>query len=507
MNNKVKYMRNNIINNFRTKAATMFCSLALTSMVFTGCDEKAFEAEGLGDGVSVAYEKGEFTLVKHIESKSGSITVEGASSYDLSIFGGSAKFFDIANNGVITINDANKDALIGDSYSIKVGVKYSETDSTEVNLKLKIESLPWNLNYPTNLISVVKSKEANSVVPVIEGSGALSFSLVGAPSGIFINPKDGQITISENVEAESGVYELTVEVSNIHGTTKFEKVYKVNLLGAPLKLEYAGGPFTVVTGEAFSSGVATLNGDVTKYTLVDSSNLFAIDAITGEITLAAGNTAATGNYPLTVVVTNEYGDTTFEDVLVVEVQGIPRVLVFEDGWQNGTSIMGEHRLYNFTQFDPEGDGKQALNKKWGSAYGFWSVNGDNCAQIVTKKIASKDWIISKNKVDLTSYHNSLVALNIATEGSTDYELSLVYSEDYSGTGDPTTATWTEAKKWSLNGDNSIYGTGKVGANHNVEMAGADGKQVYVALRLNKTDITTSYKTIYIYSFNVKANTK
>ena len=111
------------------------------------------------------------------------------------------------------------------------------------------------------------------------------------------------------------------------------------------------------------------------------------------------------------------------------------------------------------------------------------------------------WLISKNKFDLKTVTSAYVSFDIKSEFDGPGDLRLLWSSDYSGSGDPTTATWTEltdmAAQLPVKGTNSFN---KVISN----LSGATLNDVHVALQFEGgTDASSgSYE---IDNFSVTEN--
>jgi len=92
---------------------------------------------------------------------------------------------------------------------------------------------------------------------------------------------------------------------------------------------------------------------------------------------------------------------------------------------------GSGDLGKFSQFSV------ASNANWSNSNGAASINGFGADE------ASNDWLISSS-LDLTSTNSEELTATIGNQyGGPDLKVKV--STNYSGTGDPTTATWTEAK--------------------------------------------------------------
>jgi hypothetical protein len=84
---------------------------------------------------------------------------------------------------------------------------------------------------------------------------------------------------------------------------------------------------------------------------------------------------------------------------------------------------------------------------------IWTKGTGNAYVNAYNKDDSKSWLISQNMVDFDAVSNSALVVDEKVSYFTTLEdVKALYSTDYSGSGDPTTATWTE-----FTYDNSING--------------------------------------------------
>lgn len=115
----------------------------------------------------------------------------------------------------------------------------------------------------------------------------------------------------------------------------------------------------------------------------------------------------------------------------------------------------------------------ASDKNWDCSANTISINGYG------GNTASDDWYISP-ALDLDNYNNEILTfktwLQYSDDGITDPEVKLEYSTNYSGSGDPSSATWntlsytfptsSQQQTWTNSG--------------NVDMSGITGNSVYLA---------------------------
>ena len=78
---------------------------------------------------------------------------------------------------------------------------------------------------------------------------------------------------------------------------------------------------------------------------------------------------------------------------------------------------------------------------------FWSAPGDADCYGNDSGDTEEDWLVMQG-INFDDYSDELMSFRTiyavgGTDDDTDHYLKLFYSSDFTGTGDPTTATWTE----------------------------------------------------------------
>ena len=114
------------------------------------------------------------------------------------------------------------------------------------------------------------------------------------------------------------------------------------------------------------------------------------------------------------------------------------------------------------------------NENWNCDAQTYSVNGYNGNE------ASNDWFISPS-LNLQDYINEVLTFKTWTQysdgGITDPEVKLKYSTNYSGSGDPTSATWTEINyTYSAEDSQSWTNSG------NIDLSNINESSVYLAFQ-------------------------
>jgi len=115
----------------------------------------------------------------------------------------------------------------------------------------------------------------------------------------------------------------------------------------------------------------------------------------------------------------------------------------------------------------------ASNKDWECG-----TNSDMYVNGYNGDVASNDWFISP-VINLNDYSNEVLTFDTYTKysdsGISDPEVKLMYSVNYSGSGDPTSATWTEIA-YTFPSENSQTWT----ASEDIDLSGINGTDVYLA---------------------------
>ena len=142
---------------------------------------------------------------------------------------------------------------------------------------------------------------------------------------------------------------------------------------------------------------------------------------------------------------------------------------------------------NFTTCPPSGwiTYSVASNKDWTCGDGYESINA------YSGDVASNDWLISP-AIDLNMYENEILTFKSwtkYTDTGNHPAVKLKYSTNYSGAGNPTSATWTEISV-TLPAENSIVWTNS----GNIDLSAIAESQVYIAFQYTSTGIGASSST-------------
>lgn len=90
------------------------------------------------------------------------------------------------------------------------------------------------------------------------------------------------------------------------------------------------------------------------------------------------------------------------------------------------------------------------------------------------------WLITNGAIDLSAVSSATLVVWVEERFSGPGTLSLKWSADYTGTGDPEAATWTEASDFA----GQLPSEGEVFTEVTSDLSGAAGQQVYVAFQYN-----------------------
>lgn len=117
-----------------------------------------------------------------------------------------------------------------------------------------------------------------------------------------------------------------------------------------------------------------------------------------------------------------------------------------------------------------------FNVAGSAVWTFTEFQGRTTARIKSTNEANEDWLISP-ALDLTAYDTVMMSFENMLNGTGD-SIRLMVSSNYSGSGDPTTATWTDITsraRWS-SGNYAVVNT------DSVELTDYVGGTIYVAFK-------------------------
>ncbi len=116
----------------------------------------------------------------------------------------------------------------------------------------------------------------------------------------------------------------------------------------------------------------------------------------------------------------------------------------------------------------------ASSEDWTCGSGYEEINNYNADE------AADDWLISP-AINLDNYTSEILTFETykqyADDGISNPETKLYYSTDYSGSGDPSSSTWTELTYNYPNDDSQTWT-----ASGDVDLSGITGSSVYIAFQ-------------------------
>ncbi|MBQ4821812.1 endonuclease [Aquimarina sp. MMG016] len=176
-----------------------------------------------------------------------------------------------------------------------------------------------------------------------------------------------------------------------------------------------------VSWTSSTDNVEVLNYDIYVdgvYNATTTSNSTTVVSLTPETT-----------YSFSVLARDTSGNTS---TLSTSVNGTTLInnIIIEENFENCATVSA-----NFTAYDEASDKSWTCETSFGqNNSGAYQMNG------FLEDVASRDWLITTNSFDFDASGTELLSFYLDYRfGSTILEL--VYSNNYSGTGDPTAATW------------------------------------------------------------------
>jgi len=490
-----------------------FLDIKVTNSAGETVFPKAFELLVLPSAIEgLQYAPHKQTIVRGLEGQKTSVPVfKGSKPATFQLVDG-GDFLINAETGEISLALDTK-YLVGE-YKLSVEVLNTVgTTKFEEVITIQVESAPSNLLYdPQAYLNVQQTQAKKSVKPTVKGTGPFTFALKDNFGSFTMDANTGVISLPVDHTLAIDTYDLTVVVTNAHGSVEFANAASFQIVEikgeAPFELQYATTEYSVNEAFAFESVQPTISGSTPiTYTLVDDKDAFVIDANTGVITLAEGNSLSVGIYPLTVKATNFKGEATFTDVITVTIKTAITDLVFEDGWDNVEFAAGEKGLGNMTEVSLIGDPVQATSgggkHKWTYGWGIWNIkDGDKDPQkgaiMVPKKTENDDWLITNVSVDLTNHvQTELNFSGYSTYGAYSSTLKLWVSEDYNG--DVKEANWVEVsfERLPIVSPTAFH-------HRKVDMTQFDGKIVTIAFQ-HESRITPEFPLLELKTAHFIAN--
>jgi Endonuclease I len=130
----------------------------------------------------------------------------------------------------------------------------------------------------------------------------------------------------------------------------------------------------------------------------------------------------------------------------------------------------------------------ASNKNWNCISNqYMEANGFN------GDVASEDWLVT-SKIDATNFNNVALTFNVKTKFTdTNYPntLTVYYSTNYAGTGNPNAATWN-LLSYTVPAANS----NAFASSGSINLAAVDGKQFYIGFKYVSTGISSNSAALW-----------
>lgn len=224
--------------------------------------------------------------------------------------------------GMVTLNPANKPGEpFPGHHSIVVGISTpSGTAFYDNVLEFNITSAPLELTYTPGVLKIEKGYAGISQAPEIKGSpDELNFSIESR------QPETEEIKIdvtTGKIYAETGnslaigqEFRITVNASNKYGNRTFKDVFTCQVIDFIAPIAGFSYPQTemIFHGEATIDKSEGFMGDEVTFGLGELSpalSVLSIHPLTGQISIAKGNTIPKGEYQVAVNATNPKGTVT-----------------------------------------------------------------------------------------------------------------------------------------------------------------------------------------------------
>jgi hypothetical protein len=198
----------------------------------------------------------------------------------------------------------------------------------------KIEQDLTDLNYEVSTIQLKQGKEFISESPNITGAGPFEFEIESIANdngntftgiiGINIDSENGIISIADGNQIEIGTYDLAVKVNNGNVSKVFEEAFEISILplNQPENLNYIENELRLNYDEEFVSELPEIDGAAPfTFKLINNDYDFvSIDSTNGIISISDAEKLS-DLYALDIMVTNEDGETTFENTFTFTVLG------------------------------------------------------------------------------------------------------------------------------------------------------------------------------------------
>lgn len=293
-------------------------------------------------------------------------------------------------SGVVSLHDT--DAMPVGLYAMDIvcksaGKSYKFENAIEVNM---MKPIPDGITVKPELLSVKLEdvRGAGAELPeaaITTDGGHISIKKYkiasvlrdGEPVSDFdklfsVSSKGVVSVIGNNPDFEPGKYTLSFRLTTFiagedYAAGLFENALTVDIISAPLSLEYSPAIGRVEAAYAFKSAIPAYSGSMAglKYALKSVTPAGApvsIDANTGEISISEGNTLTPGDIiTVSITVTNAYGAKDFDDIYKIETVAYVKPVsgfeygTIEDIYQDVafsipvSAIEGDYVTYSFAE--------------------------------------------------------------------------------------------------------------------------------------------------------------
>lgn len=424
------------------------------------------------------------------------------------IGGNSSFIFAIEDTGVtpatITLDQINVSGFTDFTFSIDLlAHHYNDWDSTdEVLIKYSIDGgaqqdLLWvqsvdnSFNEPaaidTNFDGVGECTPSTLLPALSQGTadtctvpnGDDQFKTFSAPT----------ITLNGN-----STLDIVIEVNNL--TSADEGIYFDNILVQGTGT--GGNAFPSITNISINPNQVTSNDPVDILADITDS-----DGTVSSAVLNWGTTS--GNLPNSITMNNTSG-VNYQTATAIPVQADGTTVFYtitatDDDNDTATTTESSYTVQDpisstipytidFTTDDPFSNNWIAENVVGAGEEWQWQNGGGvEMNAFASGCQLNEDWLISP-AFDLDSYDNEIIGfiLDESFDGTT---LELLYSTDYSGTGDPNAATWNNIGNYDTT----------VTESNNAGLQGVSGTSVYVAFKYEFTGGSCSEMTLSSFSIN------
>lgn len=143
--------------------------------------------------------------------------------------------------GIISIDDQG---IISSSPALEVGTyvldievaNVAGTNTFDGAFTINVTSsatAPSNLNYATNILTLIQGNSGNSVTPGLDGTAPFSFSITSIPDAAGNITIDNNGVINASASLDTGNYEISVTVGNSVDTVVFTNIYSIQVNPVP----------------------------------------------------------------------------------------------------------------------------------------------------------------------------------------------------------------------------------------------------------------------------------